>query len=191
MPAATVSSLEYVPSPLLPQTRRTNAEEPLQALAVHFPVIRGIDISSNMVQAYNAEASKAGFACAQMHALEGDILGPEPLPNAEFDLVVMSLALHHIQDPAELILRLSKVLRSGGVLVILDWVDRTESGCGAHSAKFKHIVTRHGFTESEMQAMYAAAGLEGWKWRLFDELCELPADMSGPQQAFMARGKKQ
>lgn len=143
-----------------------------------------------MVQAYNAEATKAGFPCERMHAIEGDVLADKPFPNADFDLIVMSLALHHIQDPATLIQRLSNLLRPGGVLIILDWVDRKESGCAAHSSQFDHIVTRHGFTETEVQSYYSAAGLDGWKWRLFDEMCELPADMSGPQQAFMARGTK-
>lgn len=142
-----------------------------------------------MVELYNIEAQKAGFAPDKMHAVEGDLVneGSESAFSGQYDLAVMSLALHHVDDPREMISKLAACLRPGGVLIILDWVNQAKTD---GMANFNHITSTSGFVEEQVQEWYEAAGLDGYKWKLFGEVSEMPLEMGGPRHAFMARGQK-
>lgn len=142
-----------------------------------------------MVDLYNAEAQKAGLTPERMHAAEGDLVhgSSDAVFQDRYDLVVMSLALHHVDDPEDVISKLAACLRPGGVLVILDWVKEAKFD---GLATFKHITSTSGFEEEEVQEWYEAAGLEGYKWKLFGEESEMPAEMGGPRRGFLTRGQK-
>lgn len=165
-------------------------------MAKYIPIIRGMDISSGMVEQYNNQVAKAGHAPSAMHAVQGDIVesAAASTPQTTYDLIIMSLALHHVQDPDGLIAKLAQQLTPGtGVLVILDWIHPEESGRGdwmktveASDSPAKHTVTRPGFKEQELKSVFAEAGLEGWKWARFDEESIIPKVPN--QRGFLARG---
>lgn len=46
----------------------------------------------------------------------------------DFDVAVMSMALHHVPDPKDMLVQLRKRLRRGGVLVLVEFV-----GAGGHA----------------------------------------------------------
>ncbi|KAK3191506.1 hypothetical protein K4F52_002321 [Lecanicillium sp. MT-2017a] len=189
---------------------RNNSNEPLtmldyacgngvvsRAMAKHIPIIRGMDISSGMVEQYNDQAAKAGHAPSAMHAVQGDIVesaATTSTPQPTYDLIIMSLALHHVQDPNGLIAKLAQQLKPRtGVLVILDWIHPEESGRGdwmktveASDNPARHTVTRPGFKEDDLKGVFAQAGLEGWKWERFDEESVIPNVPN--QRGFLARG---
>ncbi|KAF5704715.1 hypothetical protein FGLOB1_8368 [Fusarium globosum] len=77
-------------------------------------------------------ALKAGYTSTKMRAIQADLIDPDLTPSPEidtpgffdFDVVVMCMALHHIEDPDNMVLQLSKRLRPGGILLIIDWVKK-------------------------------------------------------------------
>lgn len=155
-----------------------------------------------MTEEFNRRASEEGFSRERMHAINGNILdmssGHSPeLDTAEyhnFDLVVMSMALHHVVSAGDMIQKLADRLKIGGILLIVDFVHSSESGCV--EPKFDkenpaaHTTSRMAFTEKEVKTYFEEAGLEssGWKW--FSERSSMPEQL-GEQQLFMAHGKKQ
>ncbi|KAF5552215.1 hypothetical protein FNAPI_7130 [Fusarium napiforme] len=172
-----------------------------RALAPYVSVVRGIDISSKMVEQYNMLAEAAGFDPEKMRAIHGDLMNPEASPSAEldtpefndFDLIVMCMALHHVQDYAAMIQRLSEKLRPNGILLIIDLVASSESGLPeAPKAKelSNHTMSKMGFTEKEVKTAFENAGLEGWSWRWCSERSQVPQEIGGEQQGFFARGCK-
>ncbi|KAI1120229.1 S-adenosyl-L-methionine-dependent methyltransferase [Nemania abortiva] len=104
-------------------------------LLAHADVVRGIDVSEYMVDAYNRLARQLGVAPQRMSAVQGNVLddqhddgsgsnstvinGPD---FSEVDAVFMTMALHHIQDPVTLLSRIAQRLKPGGVLVVVDWL---------------------------------------------------------------------
>lgn len=101
-------------------------------LFAHADVIRGIDVSDRMVDAYNRLAGQLGVSPERMSAVQGNVLDDEhdsgssaAMDGPDFsdvDAVFMTMALHHIQDPIALLSRLVQRLRPGGVLVVVDWL---------------------------------------------------------------------
>ncbi|KAI3575619.1 S-adenosyl-L-methionine-dependent methyltransferase [Fusarium oxysporum f. sp. albedinis] len=170
-----------------------------RALAPYVSTVRGIDISSKMVEQYNMLAELSGFSTDKMRAIHGDLMNPEASPSPElstpefndFDLIAMCMALHHVQDYAAMIQKLSEKLRPGGVLLIIDLVASSESGCPeAIMAKelSNHTMSKMGFTEMEVKTAFEKAGLEGWSWRWCSERSQVPEEIGGEQQGFFARG---
>ncbi|QPC61943.1 hypothetical protein HYE67_004174 [Fusarium culmorum] len=173
-----------------------------RALAPFMSTVRGMDISPAMAEQYNKMALKAGYTPAKMHALQGDIIEPESTPCPElntpaffnFDLIVMCMALHHIEDPDNMILQLSKRLRPGGLLLIIDWVSHSDSttqeGENWKMDFSKLSVNRMGFEEDEVKNAYDKAGLEDWSWKWTSTPSQVPREIEGKQQLFFARGRK-
>ncbi|KAM0343580.1 hypothetical protein ACHAPU_008331 [Fusarium lateritium] len=173
-----------------------------RALAPFMSTVRGLDISSGMAEQYNNMALKAGYTPAKMRAMQGDLIDPESTPSEEldtpaffnFDLVVMCMALHHIQDHEDMILQLSKRLKPGGILLIVDWVSQPESndlkgGIGAMSISNRNP-TRMGFKENDIKIAYEKAGLEDLSWKCASTPSQVPREVEGKQQLFLARGMK-
>lgn len=174
-----------------------------------------------MVARYNDAARQLGLFPDKMRAVRGDLLadtcpadmttttasliaspGPESEPDdfsesesggdLKFDVAVVSMALHHVADPAELVRRLAeRYLAPGGSLVVVDWVAH---GPGEpepephhhHHHPAAHTITRHGFAEAEMRDMFAAAGLGNYAYLLHPRKSAVPA--AGELQLFAARG---
>jgi SAM-dependent methyltransferase len=164
--------------------------------------VRGMDISSGMAEQYNTMALKAGYTPTKMQAVQGDLIDPELTPSAEldtpaffnFDLAVMCMALHHIEDYETMILQLSKRLRPGGILLIVDWVAHYESS-GLHNGIramniSNGILNGMGFAEDDVKRAYEKAGLEDWSWKWASAPSQVPGEIGGTQQLFLARGRK-
>jgi SAM-dependent methyltransferase len=96
-----------------------------QALLPWFSMIRGIDISDGNVQKYNQLAHDQGVSPDVIRAIQGDIRSPDSEMSAEdfsgFNAIVISMALHHIDDPKSLLSHLYGRLRPGGHLLVVDW----------------------------------------------------------------------
>ena len=80
-----------------------------------------------MVDKYNTEAREAGLSESQMHAVRGDLLAPaggqlESQDFYGFDLIIMSMALHHVDEPNKIIARFVDRLKAGGTVLIIDWI---------------------------------------------------------------------
>ncbi|MBT4768451.1 MAG: methyltransferase domain-containing protein [Phycisphaerae bacterium] len=87
------------------------------------------------------------FHQAEMNAL--------PLPDNSVDMAIISLVLHHVESPAEVVSEAARVLRPGGRLVIIDMVqhDRSE-----YRDTMGHL--HLGFTTTIVRSWTAAAELD-------------------------------
>ena len=182
--------------------------------------IRGIDVSDRMVDKFNAGARETGISEAQMHAVRGDLLAPAaegPLESPDFygfDLVVMSMALHHVDEPEAIVMNLVKRLKPGGTVVIIDWIpsarassqghgihghehfgghgpdSESSSGAGSQQHPGSHTVSYDGFTKEQMDSFFTKAGCGDSDYVLAASPSEVPADPSGQKQMFFAKGRK-
>lgn len=163
-----------------------------------------------MVEAYNDGARMQGLPEQQMHAVQGDLMvPPEKIPKAlkredlyGFDVIVMSMALHHVEDPQLMTMNLVERLRDGGSILIIDWAPAAgkeqethhhhEHG-GGHQQEMhsvKHTMSRAGFDEEEMVKILKQAGCSEADYVFHPELSKLPSQFGGEKQLFFARGKK-
>lgn len=153
-----------------------------------------MDISEGMVKQYNVEATKAGYGESKMHAIAGDLVDGSAAVDpafANFDLIIMSMALHHVDNSKTMIQKLSERLGHGGVLLIIDWVATSESGCSWPKAlddqPVKHTVARMGFEKNELDGWFKDAGLSEFGWKWFPQRSHLPEDIGGEKQLFLAK----
>lgn len=160
----------------------------------------GLDIAQAMVNEYNKQVREGGISTEKMFAKVGNIVAdtvPAELSDPEyhdFDLVIVSMALHHLADAELAMKRLAGRLKNGGVLWIIDFVSgqmqkHEHEKLHPESAQTVH---KHGFSADEISALYANAGLgKGFKYEVFDKPLEFT--LHGHERkviAFTARGEK-
>ena len=188
----------------------------LQALYPYVSQVRGIDVSGGMVEKYNQAARLEGLSKQQMYAIQGDLSSPAAHPELQgedffaFHVIVMSMALHHIENPQELLTRLVERLRDGGAVIIIDWASndakpsQQPAGKGSHNVTHdhgdhsnqhgdhpaSHTVAHAGFSEDQMQKMLSEAGCSEVDYVLHPEMSRVPPEFGGPKHLFFARGKK-
>lgn len=181
--------------------------------------IRGIDVSDSMVDKFNAGAREAGVPEIQMHAVRGDLLAPaqgslESQDLYGFDLAIMSMALHHVDNPEAMVARLVERLKPGGTVVIIDWIPsekasprsnfshshehshghETDSGHSSRGGPGQHpssqTISFDGFTKEHMDDMFTKAGCSEIDYVLAVSPSEVPPDPSGQKHMFFAKGTK-
>lgn len=179
-----------------------------QALAPYATEFRGIDVSENMVNEYNARASSRGFSPTQMLATRGDLLAREkPTPSVsgpdfyDFDLAVVDLGFHHFEDPALAAKRLVERLKPGkGVLLIIDFVPHEHAAAhhdgekdgGLLKTAATYIVAHHGFARVKIEGMLKDAGCVDVDYVVLEEPLKFGGEMEGQQRTvFMIRGRRQ
>jgi ArsR family transcriptional regulator len=88
-----------------------------------------------------------------------------PISDGELDAATLVLVLHHVIDPARVIAEAARVLRPGGVLLVVDMLshDRTE-----YRQQMGHLWL--GFSEKQLRRYLAPAGLR------LERFLSLPAD---------------
>jgi SAM-dependent methyltransferase len=77
------------------------------------------------------------------------------LPDASFDAVVIHQVLHYADRPAAVIAEAARVLRPGGLLVLVDFAPHT-----LEFLREEHAHRRLGFADSEVAEWCGSAGLE-------------------------------
>ena len=83
------------------------------------------DISEQMVELLQANAAERGHANVSAERMEAEQLR---LPEASFDVVLCSLGLMYVTDPAESVREMFRVLKPGGRMVAAVW--GTRANCG-------------------------------------------------------------
>lgn len=121
-----------------------------------------------MVDEYNRNAAAAGVS-DKVVGHKADLLavsvpagfsGPE---FTDFDVVTVSMALHHFEHPDQALQRLARRLKKGGICLIIDLVAHTCHGHGQDSHDFgdaASTVKTHGFSREGMQQLFEGAGLQ-------------------------------
>lgn len=193
-----------------------------KSLKPHFASAIGVDVSGSMLDKYRATADGLGLGPGEMVGVRGDLLADNvqptdpPLSNDNlwhFDLVAISMALHHFDNPEVSLQRLAGRLKVGGALLVIDYTPRDgstraqreyeeelreqkkEDGSLDNSPNSAAIAARHtvskpnGFTRQEMGELFEKAGCTGFKWKLAEELTPIPV-ANTKAQLFWARATK-
>ena len=115
-------------------------------------VVTAVDLSPAMLAQLLAQAKKRGIE--NIETVEGEIESL-PLPDTSHEVVVLSQALHHAQDPVRALSEARRVLVPGGRVLLIDLLAHTEEWV---REKLEHL--HLGFTESDLSAHLGAAGFE-------------------------------
>jgi len=114
--------------------------------------VTAVDISPEMLRQLAQRAERAGLR--NVTPVEGE-LEDLPLPEAAFDVAVLSQALHHADDPARALAEARRVVVPGGHVLVIDLLAHTEDWV---REKLQH---RHlGFGEQQLEELLRAAGLQ-------------------------------
>ncbi|KAK3709678.1 hypothetical protein LTR37_010705 [Vermiconidia calcicola] len=118
---------------------------------------QGIDIHPKQVERYNASALVES-AQERMSGIQGDLTNPSAeLQNPEyfdFDVAIMSMALHHCPDPAAMLKQLRDRLKKEGVLILVEGLGRRPHAHGGH----QHQHHGHRFTEEDNMVDHEIGG---------------------------------
>ena len=114
--------------------------------------VTAVDVSPRMLEVACARAKRAGIE--NIVPVEGR-LDDLPLDDGEFDVVVLSQALHHADQPARALREARRILVPGGRVVVLDLLGHGEEWV---REKFHHQCL--GFAEPELRTLLEEAGFE-------------------------------
>jgi len=112
----------------------------------------GIDQSREMLSIARVNLERVGSTNGMVRL--GDMY-QLPLPDASFDAVVIHQVLHYADRPAAVIAEAARVLRPGGVLVMVDFAPHL-----LEFLRLEHAHHRLGFTDAEVAEWCRDAGLE-------------------------------
>lgn len=124
----------------------------LEILAPRVEHALGIDQSREMLAVARVNLERAGLVHGSVRL--GDMYRLA-LPDASFDAAVVHQVLHYADRPAAAIAEAARVLRPGGILVLIDFAP--------HALEFlraEHAHHRLGFADAEVMEWCRAAGLD-------------------------------
>ncbi|OQO02278.1 hypothetical protein B0A48_11832 [Cryoendolithus antarcticus] len=169
------------------------------ALSPYVTQTVALDVSPNMVEAYNAAATACG---ANAKATVGDLVAENVAPDFEgeewkdFDVAVIGLGFHHFADPALAVKRLTERLKPGtGVLVIVDFLPFAPKEHQHHSHSgpdMQTTIKHHGFTSTGLESLFTSSGLEDFGFQTLPEPAKLEFADGGTSErtVFIAKGKR-
>jgi ubiquinone/menaquinone biosynthesis C-methylase UbiE len=124
----------------------------LEILAPRVERALGIDQSREMLSVARVNLERAGLDNGAVRL--GDMY-QLALPDASFDAIVVHQVLHYADRPAAAISEAARVLRPGGILVLVDFAPHT-----LEYLRDEHAHRRLGFADGEIADWCRAAGLE-------------------------------
>jgi len=112
----------------------------------------GIDASKAMLALARARLARAGLSHCSVRL--GDMYRL-PLADASIDAVVLQMVLHYAEQPEGVIAEAARVLRPGGVLLVIDLVAHTRTDL---TARLAHRWP--GFSNDTLQRLMSGAGVD-------------------------------
>jgi tRNA (cmo5U34)-methyltransferase len=110
------------------------------------------DVSKPMLE--QVERKREHFGYQHVETLCADFTR-DPLPAANFDLIVSMLVLHHVEELDKLLAAFSKLLTSSGLFAWID-LDAEDGSFHSHDESIPH----KGFSKSEKEALLKLYGME-------------------------------
>jgi ubiquinone/menaquinone biosynthesis C-methylase UbiE len=131
-----------------------------ELIAPHVAKVVAVDGSSDMVQS----ARKRLKGLHKVDVRRGD-MEALPIDDAQLDVAITALVLHHVPEPARALVEMHRVLKRGGRVMIVDMLphDRVE-----YQQQMGHVWL--GFSEKTIKKFLEGAGFEG------ASVAALPAD---------------
>jgi SAM-dependent methyltransferase len=195
------TTFRYIPPKMVGANRSSS-----QALHHLFAKCVGVDLAEGMVNEYRATIAELGAGEGHMIGVRGNLVTASveptnpPLSDEElngFDLVVICMTLHHIEDVELATKRLAERLRPGGVLLVIDWAqqDGSSRASGLEAVDHGHpaapTIAHHSFSKEQMFSLFEKAGCGESRFEVADGLTRLPMDGAVLEmQMFWARATK-
>ncbi|KAF8191586.1 S-adenosyl-L-methionine-dependent methyltransferase [Mycena galopus ATCC 62051] len=161
-----------------------------RGIAPHCKTLIGVDISQGMVEEFNKGVQDHGalfpeIPTEKMRAIRAELKGEETeLEGVKFDIVMCSLAYHHIEDIAAVTALLTFFLKPGGTLIVVDYPKMDVAA--VPSEALPAIAHKGGISEIALKEVYDGAGLGNFEWVLFKG----PKSGMHPEDIFLAKGVK-
>jgi len=114
--------------------------------------VTAVDLSPEMLRQLESRARAKGIS--NVEVVEADI-EDLPLEDGEYDVAVLSQALHHASDPARCLAEARRILKPGGKVLVLDLLAHGESWV-RDRLQHRHL----GFTEGDLNRLMAEAGFD-------------------------------
>lgn len=152
------------------------------ALQPHVCEMVAADNAEGMLEIVQQKVQAGGLKNVRAVLLD---LEQEELGESGFDLIVSSMAFHHLQEPGLVLRRLAEGLNCGGFAALAD-LDGGSEDFHDQDEGIKH----HGFGAAERQEMFAQAGLSGVRTL---EVFRMPKEKDGVTREFpvlLTVGKK-
>jgi ubiquinone/menaquinone biosynthesis C-methylase UbiE len=155
-------------------------------LLPHVGTVTGADNSPGMLEVLRDKIAAGGIE--NMKAIELD-LQQILLPTARYDMIVVGMVMHHIEDTERVLGAFYDLLVPGGTLCLAD-LD-TEPG-NFHPADMDDIVHHHGFNRERLERQLADAGFSQMKDTTVLEFTK-PVEGQADQEfsVFLITGEKQ
>lgn len=112
----------------------------------------GLDTSSEMLSVLHSKCDEKDLVRSYLVNMD-----TEEVPEKDFDLVVSSMAFHHLKDPKNTVQRLAPHLSANAAVAVIDL--RSEDG-SFHPDPQGMGVHHSGFSEEEIRAWATALGAE-------------------------------
>jgi len=123
----------------------------LELLAPRVSLALGIDASRAMLALARARLAKPELTHCAVRLAD---MYRMPLPDSDFDVVVLQMVLHYAEDPVAALAEAARVLRPGGRLVVVDLAAHDNADC-LHRLAHRWP----GFAEPRMRDLLTGAGL--------------------------------
>ncbi len=124
----------------------------LELLAGRFRQGIGIDLSRDMLLVARANLQRAGVANCQVRQADMYRL---PWREPQFDAVTLHRVLHYAEAPARAVAEAARMLRPGGLMLIVDFAPHA-----LERLRSEHAHRRLGFGDGEINKWCRAAGLK-------------------------------
>ncbi len=121
-----------------------------ELLAMNAKSVIAVDNSQSMVEFGSRKAKENGVANLEFR--QGDLMQP-PIDDQSVEVVILSQALHHAEDPGVALTSAFRILRPGGKLLVLDLLKHDFD-----DAKSLYGDVWMGFEESHLQKWMEKAG---------------------------------
>jgi ubiquinone/menaquinone biosynthesis C-methylase UbiE len=131
----------------------------------------GVDLTAAMLAIGEERTKQRGISNVAFQI--GDVQSL-PFEREEFDVVVCRLALHHMQNPAQIVREMTRVCRPGETVLVEDTYASEHGDRAAYQDRWEKLrdpshVRTHPI--SELLHVFRNAGLETDQLLTFDDLC--------------------
>ncbi|KAM0792199.1 hypothetical protein ACM66B_004896 [Microbotryomycetes sp. NB124-2] len=130
-------------------------------LQPHVKKLVGVDLASQLVDNFNSRAKQAGFDTNNFYAVQCDKLTDDDadLNGEKFDVIVCTQSFHHMPDLDAITKALSRRLKSGGALMVIDFDASLGNLIDSASKEIQdNVPHRHGFSREKFKAVFEDTG---------------------------------
>ncbi|HEX9298265.1 MAG TPA: metalloregulator ArsR/SmtB family transcription factor, partial [Polyangiaceae bacterium] len=152
----------------------------LPLLAEFAERVVAVDISKEMLRRARERAKSLGLSNVEF--VKAD-LRDLPLDDASVDAAFATLVLHHAPSPTAALKEMARILRPGGILVVLDLVAH-----GHEWLREEQGDVWLGFARDELIAQFGKAGLTGVQFKIVSQVDTGKKGGSHPLKLFVASG---